>query len=533
MLQRMIRKLVGQGWDTVRQATKVGSVLTRVVQSEVGQVLEQQDSTVLAGLGKMLRPGAPSAASSQPLTSRLTRQVLHQVKLGEPTGREVARFLEEIESGKVSPKNSREFRQQLQERLKGEVEVETIHRDSPNFFPSLLANARSAPPLKAKGKLNVDLSDLKAGQIAYRQQKGRVFAEVTTSLEQLAGSNSRTRQIAEDYASDDMSLKLRIPLGSGQASDFESLSLAAQKQLLKSGLHGASECTVLMHGFQSAKDIWDSTAHHWAAPDSISLAVDGFGTDGKARSDGTAAYTPKQYAFQVLESLDALGLLGGKDLKVVGHSMGGGAAAEMAVALDKVDYAGRANFVLLAPACFPDHLPLFSPHRSLMDVVNAALIGGIYLPLGALELTAPLVQWADEKVPIVSKMVIDHGLGLNDTPQRIRDHNADYYRTPNTEVNQRRRERSLEAMLGLATQQGVDPSVLQSAGKRFGVFVANFGLDRLVDPQAVRRLEGPGVGYLEVPPGSHNAVFSAKVAQRVSQASQRFFEEADPSSSRG
>jgi len=527
MLSRMIGKLASQGWETVRQATRVGAALTRVAQAELGQALEGHDSALLSGLGKMLgASGSEVSTRSQPLSSRLTRQVLQQVKLGENATRELTSFLQEIQSGKVSPKHSKDFRQKLQCRLGDDLSVEKIQRQSPNFFPSLLANARTSPPLKAGGKMNIDLSSLKSGQIHYRQYRGRVCAEVVTSLEQLAGSNSRTRHIAEDYASQDMSLKLRIPLGEGAAQDFESLSLTAQKQLLKNGLQAAPELTVLMHGFQSSKEIWDSTAHHWASPDSVSLALDGFGTDGKASSDGTSAYTPKQYAFQVLESLDALGLLGGKDLKVVGHSMGGGAAAEMAVALDKAGYAGKANFVLMAPACFPDHLPLFSPHRSLVDVVNAVLIGGIYVPLGALELTAPLVQWADEQMPLVSKMVVDHGLGLKDTPQKIRDHNADYYRTPDAEVNRRRRERSLEAMLGLATQKGVDPQDLQRAGQRFGVFAVNFGMDRLVDPQAVRRLKGPGVGYLEVAPGSHNAGFSTKVAQRVSQASQRYFEEA-------
>ena len=65
---------------------------------------------------------------------------------------------------------------------------------------------------------------------------------------------------------------------------------------------------------------------------------------------------------------------------------------------------------------------------------------------------------------------------------------------------------------------------LRHAGKRFGIFVANFATDRLVDPQSVSRLKGKNIGYLEVTGASHNAGFSPDQAQRLAEASQRYFE---------
>lgn len=511
MMTHVIGNILSSSWQAVRKTGEIGAAVGRAVQSEVSNFLDPQDAAQLSGKDKAV-------------SLRLTRGVLQAAEMGNPEKKAVLAVVGSVESGQVEFRDSRQFRQAVQKHLGEETSAKATAQKHPNFFPSLLANARPYPPLKCTGRVAFDFQQVPAKDIHFASRQGRVYAEVTTSLNQLLGDTPRTRQIAEDYASDDISLKLTIPLGDGPASGYQSMPVAAKRQLLKNGLKAAPQLTTFVHGFQSTKEIWDSSAAQWTDPKSVAIAFDGFGGDGQARSDGSSPYTPKQYGFQVLEALDALGLLGGKELKVVGHSMGGGASAEMAVALDKAGYTGEANFVLMAPACSADHMPVFQAHRDLMDVVNAVLIGGIYVPLGAWDLTAPAVQWTDEKFPLISKLVVDYGLGLKDSPEHIRDHNAGYYRSGDAHSNRVRRQRSLEAMMGMATQKGIDAKELRQAGKRFGIFVANFATDRLVDPQSVSRLKGKGIGYLEVGGASHNAGFSPDQAQRLAEASQRYFE---------
>ncbi len=488
------------------------------MQTEVADRLETSDSSILSGLGKMLAPtqAEKPQQNTLPVGLRVARRTFKNAGLSPEVGQAVMEALQSAPDPKVKFKSTREFQKALG------PSAETATR-SPNFLPSLLANARQHPPLALKGRLAIDLGQVPAKSIKFHTHEGRVYAQITSSVNQLLNNSPRTERLAQDYASRDVSLKLTIPLGEGSSKDYRDLALPAKRQLLTQALQAAPAVTALVHGFQSTKEIWDSTTHEWLDKDSIGIACDGFGSNGEALSDASVPYTPKQYGFQMLETLDGLGLLGSKDLKVVGHSMGAAATGEMAVALDKAGYTGSANFVLMAPACSPDHMPIFQAHRSLVDVVNAVLIGGIYVPLGAWDLTAPLVQWTDETFPTISKLMVDHGLGLKDSPEHIRKHNADFYRTPDAKTNQQRRNRSMEAMMGMATQSGLEPKELQRAAKKFGVFVVNFGLDRLVDPSAVSRLQGKGVGYLEVAPGSHNANFNNQVAERIAAASSDHF----------
>ena len=507
-------RLIGSSWTAIQRTSALG----RAVQSEVAERLETSDSSILSGLGKILAPAEAKAAkeSQLPVGLRLARRTLKNASLSPQGGQAVLEALQNSPDKKVKFQSTQELQKTL-------GETGALAAKHPNFLPALLANARQHPPLALKGRLAMDLGQVPARSIKFHAHQGRVYAEVTSSLNQLLGNSPRAERLAQDYASQDVSLKLTVPLGEGNAKDYRDMALPAKRQLLTQALKAAPSVTALVHGFQSTKEIWDSTTHEFLDKDSIGIACDGFGSNGQALSYASAPYTPKQYGFQMLETLDSLGLLGAKNLKVVGHSMGAAATGEMAVALDKAGYSGSAQFVLMAPACSPDHMPLFQAHRDLVDVVNAVLIGGIYVPLGAWDLTAPLVQWTDEKFPILSKMMVDHGLGLKDSPEHIRKHNADYYRTPDAQTNQQRRNRSMEAMMGMATQEGLDPKELRHAAKKFGVFVANFGLDRLVDSSAVSRLKGKGIGYLEVASGSHNACFNQKLAERISATSSEHF----------
>ncbi|MFN8613044.1 MAG: alpha/beta hydrolase [Vulcanimicrobiota bacterium] len=510
-----ISRFVGTGLNMVQRGREFG----RALQQEVSAVLESPDTTVLGRLGQVVSPPLHKATSEtkSEQASVLFRRNLKQSGLSDQQKQALHSLL-----SSQAFHSCAELSAALKEQLGPEVAARLA--SSPNRLPCLLAESRQVPPLKFGRRLNFDCSGLKNEQISFDDRTGQVQATVVTSLNQLLGTRGRAAQIAEDYASADIPLKLTIPLGNGQAGQFRKLPLVAKRQLLNTGLRAAPGVTCLVHGFQSTKEIWDSTQKSWIQPGFVGLACDGFGSGGEAKSDGSAPYTPKQYAFQMLETLDALGLLGAKQLHVVGHSMGGAAAGEMAVALDKAGYDGQARFLLMAPACSPDHLPAFQGHRDLVDVVNAVLIGGIYVPMGALQWSAPLVDWTDRQFPGLSRWMVDHGLGLKDSPEHIRDHNASYYRVDSPDASRNRRCRSFEAMMGLATQSGLQPGELRRAGKKFGIFTAHFGADRLVSPEAIKKLKGEGIGSLTMGTASHNACFDPRVAERIAARSQAYFE---------
>lgn len=493
---------------------------------EVSSALESSDSVLLGAVGSLLAPEpAPKKGASEklPVAVRLTQRAFRNIDLGDTQKGAVLKALEEVEADSTL-KSSRDLQNRVGKLVDDPSGIRDLANRHPNFFPSLMANARSHPPLGFKGKPAFDLHDVPVKSIHFVTRDGQVSAQVTSSLKGLLGDGSRVQRLTEDYAVDDVPLKLTIPLGQGTASSYQSLPAAAKRQLLMQAIKAAPQVTTLVHGFQSTKEIWESTAGAWAEPQGLTVAFDGFGSDGSARTDGSAPYTPKQYGFQILESLDALGLLGGKTLKVVGHSMGGAATGEMALALDRAGYPGKADFVMMAPACAPDHMPVFGTHRTAVDVANTILIGGIYVPLGAWDLTAPLVRWTDETFPVISKLMVDHGLNLKDSPPEIRDHNAGYHRGPDASNSNKRRKRSLEAAMGLATQKGIEPKDLRRAAKKFGIMVAAFGDDRLVASEALHRLKGSGIGFLELPAASHNRCFVPQVADQLSQASSEFFE---------
>lgn len=522
----MISKILGSGWDAIKRTRQVSLAATRAVGVEVSQHLEKSDSFLLSTAAQWLAPEPTNSSESQaslPMGLRLAHRCIKSIDLGDAEKKAVLEVVQQMEKSDKPLKSSRDFQIQVGKLLGDAAGVQALAQKHPNFFPSLLANARQYPPLSLKGKVAFDYGSVPAKDIRFLTREGQVLAEVQTSLAQLLDNNARSRRLAEDYASDDIPLKLTVPVGEGSASSYQKLPLAAKRQMLKQATQAAPKMTALIHGFQSNKEIWDSTGSQWAEPGALLIALDGFGGDGSARTDASVPYTPKQYGFQMLEALDALGLLGSKDLKVVGHSMGGAATGEMALALDKAGYQGSANFVMLAPACFPDHMPIFGNHKTAVDVMNAVLLGGIYVPLGAWDLTAPVVRWTDENLPGITRMVVDHGLGLKDSPKEVREHNASYHRTSDPQRNQVKRDRSLEAMMGLATQKGIAPEELGQAAEKFGIYVASFGQDRLVSPQALHRLKAPNVGFLELPLASHNGCFAPTVAERLSQESGEFF----------
>jgi pimeloyl-ACP methyl ester carboxylesterase len=98
--------------------------------------------------------------------------------------------------------------------------------------------------------------------------------------------------------------------------------------------------------------------------------------------------SPRQYAFHTMEALDRLGLYG-KELDVIGHSMGGAAALQMGLATERLVAAGaerpEVRYVLLEPAPAGDSVPfltstpLISAAISLQNWAGATSLLGIDL----------------------------------------------------------------------------------------------------------------------------------------------------------
>lgn len=387
-------------------------------------------------------------------------------------------------------------------------DLDELAAESPNLFPALLAEARDVPHLEG-GPLALELDG--ADDIRYETHDGQVYGVVNTSLNSVVPDEARRAQIAEDYAASDQAMTLRIPVD----RSLEDLPLEQQQELLEQAIEENPRVTAFVHGFQSTKAIWDSTAYDWLERDgpSVGIAFDGYGTDGSALSDGSIPYTPKQYGFQLLEGLDAMGVLANKDLTVVGQSMGGAAAGEMAVALDRADHQGRADFFMLAPAATPDSTPFFE------EGLNGLVVGDIYVPAGSSDLLGGVVQWVDEKVPALSRLVIDSPwfLDLGDSAPEIRDQFANYYRELDPSGNAARRDRANENMLGMLNQDGLDAEALNQAAARdnFNVTLVSFGDDRLVDPAEVQSLDGDAIDAIAFETGNHNALFDEPVLEQI------------------
>ena len=415
----------------------------------------------------------------------------------------VLEIRDEVQKGQLQVNDTDSYRRQLQQRS-GEPLPDT----EGNLYPSLLAEARRSPPLRG-GSLT--LARVPAERITYHPG----YALIDTSLSELCNDSQRSRQIAADYAAEELTFRLRVPVD----PTLETRPLEEQRTSLQQAIEQNPRVTGFVHGFQSTAAIWDSTAQRWMEHGdgaSVGIAFDGYGTDGSAVGDGSAPYTPKQYGFQILEGLDALGLLQKPQLDLVGHSMGGAAVGQMAVAMQETGLKNEARFFMLAPAATPDSTPFFDPCR---DPINGTVIGKIYVPAGSSELLGPVVQWIDEKAPFLSRMVVDSPLflDLGDSDAEIREGFSGYYRALDKEGNAARRDRAHENMRGMLLQDGLTADQLEQVGSQpnFEVHLVSFGEDRLVDPDEVARLDSDDTEYHAFAEGSHTALFSDPTLNQI------------------
>lgn len=218
------------------------------------------------------------------------------------------------------------------------------------------------------------------GPVTYDAANG--VAIVNTSLDALAGGEARLAarlaQFERQYLVADVPITLRIPLppdpsGTWSAASIKPADLtAAQLADLQGQLAQVQTVDLFMHGYQSTRGVWTPTMQDWmnATVDEsgqplpvIGVAIAGMGSEGDFIGSPDVPYTPKQYAFSAMETLDLLGLYRA-DLNVFGHSMGGAAAMQMGLAFDRMPAGVRGgtdvDYVLLQPAASGDSVPFLT-----------------------------------------------------------------------------------------------------------------------------------------------------------------------------
>jgi pimeloyl-ACP methyl ester carboxylesterase len=198
-----------------------------------------------------------------------------------------------------------------------------------------------------------------------------------------------------------------------------------------------------------------------------------------------------------MEQLDQLGLYG-KQLTVVGHSMGGAAGLQMGLTIDEMRPAAERpemRYVLLAPAAGPDSVPF------LMHGIDSALISlqnslGTALPPDVeRQMTegVPPSAWAYLGNLLVGPAVVN-GL-IPGAPQYVRDVHSSF-------ANEYGFQALASQASGLLHQGYPDPEAVRDFMRDHPVVVVAATEDKLVDPTVVRDVFGPGVLTVE---GNHYA----------------------------
>jgi pimeloyl-ACP methyl ester carboxylesterase len=267
---------------------------------------------------------------------------------------------------------------------------ELAARDA-NALPAILNAVRPYPEIDFNRELAIRFSGDGSGTPTFdsmRYEDGVVVVE--TSLDQLLGA-AATADLDATYAVSDIPMTLRIPVPTSAASFNWSHPSADALALLDGEVASIGEVSLFLHGYQSTREVWEGEMQAWmdrAEGPVIGIAMAGMGSEGHFLGSGDAMLTPRQYAFHTMEALDRLGLYG-KDLDVIGHSMGGAAALQMGLATERLvaDGAQRPDvrYVLLEPAPAGDSVPfltstpLISSAISLQNWAGTTSIRGIDL----------------------------------------------------------------------------------------------------------------------------------------------------------
>jgi pimeloyl-ACP methyl ester carboxylesterase len=406
------------------------------------------------------------------------------------------------------PSSLAELRADLQQLSGGAISaaaLDTLATNDANALPALLNLVQDRPPqVTFDGALN--LSILPGGRgvpATYRSISYDPLANVAvvdTSLSRLLRDPVEQARIAETYGVADLPMTIRIPLPNGAPTDWSNPT-TDDFALLNQQLRDIGSAAVFLHGFQSDRRVWQTDMQRWmdlSPQPTIGIAVAGMGSEGGFLGSGDSPLTAKQYAFQTMEALDALGLYG-KDLVLYGHSMGGAAVLQMGLATDRMVAAGAdrpaVDYVLLEPAPSGDSVPfLTGGFPSVSTLINAQTDVGAAGWLG--NIASQITNW------LGSGVVVNHL--IPGAPGYIQDVHEGFARSGGFD--------QLKATAqGLVLQAEPDPAEVRAFLAGNHVLVVAGAQDRIVSTAAV---QGIFDGHVYEVPGNHYAHLPSSIPEQ-------------------
>ena len=378
----------------------------------------------------------------------------------------------------------------------------------PGTLPAVMSLVADEPDVSFNAELNIRLTrdnSRYALETVVVDGETRVYAVVETSLNALVPTAQAT--LREDYAVSDVPITLRVPLPAGIG--LPGASPGDPLPVIQYQIDHLPSAQLFLHGYQSTRAVWQQEMQDWmqqAPGDTIGIAFAGMGSEGTTLGFGGAPITPRQYAFQTMEQLDQLGLYG-KELTVVGHSMGGAAGLQMGLTIDAMRPPAERpemRYVLLAPAVGPDSVPflmhgidsmLISLQNSLGTVMPPELERQMVSQSGYPEGRTPVPPsfWAYLGNLLVGPNVVN-GL-IPGAPQHIRDVHSSF-------ANEYGFQALASQASGLLHQSYADPDAVSAFLRDHPVVVVAATEDKLVDPAVVEGVFGPSVLTVE---GNHYA----------------------------
>lgn len=370
----------------------------------------------------------------------------------------------------------------------------------PGAIPALLSLFTERPDVSFTSELQFTLAPGNCDVTYEHFGQGSFYwtvAVVDTSLVRLLGPQP---DLASTYAVSDVPITMRIALPPVHAGLRGSQTVY---DMLNRNLRDVGTVSVFLHGYQSTRGVWPQEMQKWmelSSSPTIGMAFAGMGNEGHGLGDGQYPFYPRQYAFQTMETLDLLGLYG-KDLNIIGHSMGGAAALDMGITIDEIGGANppHVRYVLLAPAVGPDSVPF------LTQGGTAALI-----QFQNLEGSFPATDEMRRYMSLMSSMQGGYGASTALMPKDLAltgnvlfgggvvdsllPGAPDYIRTIHAQFANEYGFNTLKATAdGLTAQPYPDPAAVQNFLANNPVLVVAANQDKLVSPDVVRRVFGPSV----------------------------------------
>jgi pimeloyl-ACP methyl ester carboxylesterase len=365
-------------------------------------------------------------------------------------------------------------------------EIEELKTRDPNALPALLNSLLPHPDIDLSTDLRLQFAgtggpDDPENYYSMSFESGVVVVE--TSLDKLLGDQA---DLDATYGVGDIPMTIRIPFAAGADVDWNN-PRPEDLEALNGQVSTIGSTTLFLHGYQSNREVWAADMQTWmdaAAGDTIGISMAGMGSEGHFLGNGDSPLTPRQYGFHTLEALDRMGLFG-KELNVVGHSMGGAAALQMGLAIESLTADGRprpdVRYVLAEPAPAGDSVPFLTDYR----------LGGSYV-LGASNWIG-IQNWAGTTGFGPLEWVAEQGnhlLGggivndlMPDAPEAVRNVHAHFADGAGFE--------QLEATaLGLTSQQEPDPEAVAAFLARNPVLVLAGDADRIVGSPVVEGIFG-------------------------------------------